>query len=103
MYQEYALHHAPNMCLKHIPMPQQNAKGMTITLSTCNQDMTQTMCLKYVPTTIIHVPRDTIKHVPYHSYTIYAKYPICASNNVAYHHQGVPCIITTMTCIKHAP
>jgi hypothetical protein len=24
MYQEYASHHAPNMCLKHIPMPQQD-------------------------------------------------------------------------------
>jgi hypothetical protein len=71
MYQEYASHHAPNMCLKHIPMPQQDTKGITITSSTSNQDVPQTMCLKHVPTSINHVPRDTIKHVPYHSYTIH--------------------------------
>jgi hypothetical protein len=39
----------------------------TITSSRCDQDVSQTMCLKYVPTSINHVPRDTIKHVPYHS------------------------------------
>jgi hypothetical protein len=52
MYQEYASHHAPNMCLKHIPMPQQDTKGMTITSSTSNQDVPQTM-----PTSINHVPQ----------------------------------------------
>jgi hypothetical protein len=70
MYQEYSLHHAPNMCLKHIPMPQQGTKGMIITSSTNNQDIPQAMFLKHFPTSINHVPRDTIKHVPYHSYSI---------------------------------
>jgi hypothetical protein len=68
---KYASNHAHKMCLKHIPMPQQDTKGTTqactITSSTCNQDVPQTMCLKHVPTSINHVPRDIIKHVPYHS------------------------------------
>jgi hypothetical protein len=64
---KYVSHHPPKMCLKHIPFPQQDTKGMTITSPTCNQDVPQTMCLKYVPTFINHVPGDTIKHVANYS------------------------------------
>jgi hypothetical protein len=41
MYQEYVSYNASKICLKYIPMPQQDTKGMIVTSSTSNQGVPQ--------------------------------------------------------------
>jgi hypothetical protein len=87
----HASHHAPNMCLQHLPIPQQDTKGITITSSTCNRDVSQTVCLKHVPIYPRYAPTMYLKK--YTSTNMY-HHPRCDSRHI-------PKI--TKTCLKHVP
>jgi hypothetical protein len=65
MYQEYASHHAPNMCLIHIPIPQQDTKRMTITSSIYNQYVPQIACTIHPRCASSHTPQACVNiHKP---------------------------------------